>query len=617
MLGDFYFLCKVIPIFRILLFLIFSLPIFAQSDYYIKLAQDKKLSKSAYWHILLHMPDEESEVRDKKFFLAPDGKTNASSELEATIYSLYNEVRFDNNSTACLFPARKHWLVEKLGMKNLPKVQCDDFDYLIKRMDPKSVSLIFPFMQGSSPSSMFGHTFLRIDSNSNPTLLSYAFNYATVLTQEEENDNRLSYMYKGFFGGYKGHYSLETYYQKIKEYRDLEERDIWEYDLNLTQEETLQMIRHMWEIELVSSRYYFFTQNCSYKMFWVMESAREGLDLHKYFNYHVIPSESIRATIDEGLVDEQHYRPARSSKLMAYEDKLSKDDIDDVFKISAQELSPEIYLEESNSGKQTKRLVLEASAEFVEYDYQKKDINESVYKGRLFDILKSRSSLGRGEVVDVPTPANPMLSHRSFRVSAEVGTRNSELIGFLGVRPANHDIKDFDMGFLDGTQIEFMDLLFSYKENLFQVEKATLISVTALTPRSDFFKQGSYRFSIGFDRNFLSENTDFSLKYSKGATWGSSVGYLYTLLDALAYMDRSAKVAIGGSIGVVLREGEIFKTNIEVSQRIYNDAKAQWIVLASQSYRPSQNTALNLSYEYVQKYQDDWNTFKLSFNYFF
>lgn len=563
------------------------------------------------------MPDEESEVSDKKFFLAPDGKTNASLELEATIYSLYNEVHFDNNSTACLFPARKHWLVEKLAMKDLPKVQCDDFDYLIKRMNPKSVSLIFPFMQGSSPSSMFGHTFLRIDSHSDPILLSYAFNYATALTEEQENDNRLSYMYKGFFGGYKGHYSLEPYYQKIKEYRDLEERDIWEYDLNFTQEETLQMIRHIWEIELVSSRYYFFSQNCSYKMFWVMESAREDLDLHKYFNYHVIPSESIRATIDEGLVNEQHYRPARSSKLMAYEDKLNKDDIEDVFKISIQELSPEIYLQESNATAQAKRLVLEASAEFVEYDYQKEDINESVYKARLFAILKSRSSLGKGEVVNIPIPANPMLSHRSFRVSAELGTRNSELIGFLGVRPANHDIKDFDMGFLDGTQIEFMNLLFSYKKDDLQVEKATILSVAALTPRSDLFKQGSYRFSIGFDRNFLSENTDFSLKYSKGATWGDSIGYLYTLVDALAYIDLSPKIAIGGSVGVVVREGKKFKTNIEVTQRIYNDAKTQSLLFASQSYRPSQNTALTLSYEYVQKHQDDWNTFKLSFNYFF
>jgi len=267
--------------------------------------------------------------------------------------------------------------------------------------------------------------------------------------------------------------------------------------------------------------------------------------------------------------------------------------------------------------KQTKRLVLEASAEFVEYDYQKEDINESVYKDRLFDILKSRSTLGKGEVVNIPTPTNPMLSHRSFRVSTEIGSRNSEPIGFLGVRPANHDIKDFDMGFLDGTQIEFMDLLFSYKEADFQVEKATLISVAALTPRSDFFKQSSYRFSIGFDRNFLSENIDFSLKYSTGATWGSSIGYLYTLVDALAYMDLSPKVAIGGTVGVVTREDEKFKTNIEVSQRIYNDAKLQSLLLASQSYRPSQNTALSLSYEYVQKSQDDWNTFKLSFNYFF
>jgi len=560
------------------------------------------------------MQDDISEVEDEAFFLAKDGKKDATAELEATIKALYNEKRFDDNSTACLFPARKHWLTKELEMKNLPEVKCEQFDFLLKQIDPKSVSLIFPYMQGSSPSSMFGHTFLRIDSNSKPRMLSYAFNYGS---EHNEEDNKLIYMYKGFFGGYKGTYSLLPYYEKIKEYRDLEERDIWEYDLDFTKEETTQMLRHIWEVELNYSWYYFFTQNCSYKMLWIMESAREGLDLRKYFNFHVIPSETVRACVDDGIVTKYHYLRARSTKLIAYESKLDDEDIKDVFHISKERIKLSEYLKKDDTALQAKRFVLEASAEFVEYDYQKKDINATTYKNRLHEILIARASLGKGEHVEVTMPENPILSHRSFKLSIEAGSRNSQEMVFIGLRPANHAITDFDIGYLPGAQVEFLDLLFSYKKNDFNVERATIISVASLTPKTKFFKPKSYRFSFGFDRQYLSENTSFRANYSQGATWGDKDHYFYLLADVLLYTENILTLGVGGVMGATLHQGKYFQTNLEVNQRIYSTIDTQFLFSASQRYHSSQNTSLALSYDYVQKDEDDYKTFKLLFDYFF
>jgi hypothetical protein len=39
-------------------------------------------------------------------------------------------------------------------------------------------------------------------------------------------------------GQYPGEYSIMPYYRKVKEYGDFESRDLWEYELNLTPEET-------------------------------------------------------------------------------------------------------------------------------------------------------------------------------------------------------------------------------------------------------------------------------------------------------------------------------------------------------------------------------------------
>src|SRR5690606_8833678 len=151
-----------------------------------------------------------------------------------------------NNSTTCKFHAIKDWHKNELGIIDFPKDECKKYNTIIKRLNPKSVTLVFPSAHINSPASMFGHTFLRINSQYDSKLLSYAVNYAADANPDKENG--VVFAIKGLFGGYFGKYSLLPYYDKLKEYRDSEQRDIWEYDLDLTQEETLKMVRHIWEL---------------------------------------------------------------------------------------------------------------------------------------------------------------------------------------------------------------------------------------------------------------------------------------------------------------------------------------------------------------------------------
>jgi len=52
-----------------------------------------KLHEDPYWHILLHykpgVSGYESLVDDPRYFLAPDGKTNPETELDATIRAFF------------------------------------------------------------------------------------------------------------------------------------------------------------------------------------------------------------------------------------------------------------------------------------------------------------------------------------------------------------------------------------------------------------------------------------------------------------------------------------------------------------------------------------------------
>ena len=102
-----------------------------------------------------------------------------------------------------------------------------------KNLQVKSISLIFPTAYISSPASMQGHTFLRLDKDINTPLIANAINYSA---RTNETFGAI-FAYKGLFGGYKGLYTMMPYYEKIGEYSDLELRDIWEYRLNFAQKE--------------------------------------------------------------------------------------------------------------------------------------------------------------------------------------------------------------------------------------------------------------------------------------------------------------------------------------------------------------------------------------------
>jgi hypothetical protein len=270
------------------------------SDIYIKKALKKRLHQDYYWSLLLHFDDDKSEINDGSFFLSPNGYKSKKDELIATIDSLYNEKTFDDNSTACKYPARLRWLKEKLNLKNLPQVKCNEYEKILKRVDPTSVTLVFPSAHINSPASMFGHTFLRINSSYNSRLLSYAINYAADANPNKENG--VVFALKGLFGGYAGKYSLLPYYDKLKEYRDTESRDIWEYDLNLTKEQTIKMFEHIWEIKDTKSPYFFFTDNCSYEMLWLIEVANPNIHLRDKFFFDVIPLETVHEAKSQNLI---------------------------------------------------------------------------------------------------------------------------------------------------------------------------------------------------------------------------------------------------------------------------------------------------------------------------
>jgi Domain of unknown function (DUF4105) len=255
-------------------------------------SRELRLHERREWHRLLHYISNltssgvHSLADSPAFFLAPDGKINPQAELEATLASFFSDAEETNDrqNAQCQFVARHAWLDRELGFDpaRLPVQPCKRFQAWREALNPQGVTLVFPAAHLNNPSSMYGHTLLRVDArdqDERTRLLAYAVNYTANTTET----NGIVFAINGLFGTYPGNFSMMPYYLKVREYNDLENRDIWEYELNLTPQEIDRLLMHIWELGPVWFDYYFFDENCAYYLLEALEVARTDLDLSSHF----------------------------------------------------------------------------------------------------------------------------------------------------------------------------------------------------------------------------------------------------------------------------------------------------------------------------------------------
>ena len=181
----------------------------------------QQLANDPFWISLGHYEARtlggwRSYVSDDKFFIAPDGAQHPDAELRATVEALYSPLSLGDKHPQCVYPARTRWLKAQLNLTDLPKAECAEFSQWFKDVAPHSTVMIFPAAYLNSPSSMFGHTLLRIDQadvqHNKTALLSYAINFGAYI---EGSDNSILYAWKGLAGGYPGLFALVPYQEKL------------------------------------------------------------------------------------------------------------------------------------------------------------------------------------------------------------------------------------------------------------------------------------------------------------------------------------------------------------------------------------------------------------------
>ena len=219
-------------------FLLFSLLLLCGAS--AAAADDIRLAEDPQWLALVHYrPGVFSGCRgtidSEDFYLAENGRTDPAAELEATVRLF---AQGDDKDKICRFPARYIFLKNK-GMVDKIDVKCEEFDRFKKDLRPAGATLLFTDAYMNNPSSLFGHTLLRIDTARKGTqLLAHGVSYGAFTKGAE---GTLLYAVKGLAGGYYGGWTVKPYYDVINMYNNIENRDIWEMKLNFSPAE-LEML---------------------------------------------------------------------------------------------------------------------------------------------------------------------------------------------------------------------------------------------------------------------------------------------------------------------------------------------------------------------------------------
>ena len=520
---------------------------------YIQQSIKIKLYDEKLWKILLHYSSEYRKAKSKvrvpkgilsengnsyKFFFATDGNKNPKHELTSDIEQIFNDFEAKEQdpeeSFLCKFPARLKFISDKLHFQDNPVlleklnlVKCSSFKNWINDINPQKLTLVYADSYFNNPASLFGHSFLRIDSEGDSPLLAYAIQYGASLT----GDPGILFALKGVFGGYFGFYNIEPYYLSIKRYNDIEERDLWEYELNIPKDKIIFLLSHLWELRNKPFDYYYFDENCSYQILALLDVIYPEKKLTKDLLPWVIPLDSIKAVLKrKDILKRAVYRESKGTEFEHKLESLNSDEKKAYTVLLKNKLISNSKFEDLNNSFFNKFSSLDNSSKVKILEVLALKFQKNKDLGGYYNVLKEASKYNvsassnirekdlqiKNDFTAKKIENSPHNSHNSVRLGFGAGysTRDHAYTDF-SIKPAYHSIEDPISGYRKGAYIDILSTdLKLFTDNKFKInyiKPFEILSLTSSKENQNFDLNSSLSWFL--DSSF--ENSKFNRSFNK------------------------------------------------------------------------------------------------------
>lgn len=515
----------------------------------------KKIYISNVWHALLHMPDDKSLILDPEFVSQAD-ENSAYLQINKTIQDLFKNNGKINKDLICKFPARYIWLSQQLNYQvSSPENLCSDFRDYIYHVPIDDVYLVYAAENVTQPSSMMGHVFLKFEGkNYKNKKVSHAISFYTKV----DSFNMPKLMYETLVLGKKGYFLVSPYREKVITYNDVEQRNIFEYKLKLTDFQKRLIQAHMWEIKSANLDYFFHKFNCA-----TLTNDILGIiskDILKNSSSWLTPLDVVKGVNKANIVESVTMLPSPRWKIRMLQDAIGVDSILssayawDFNVNSIPKMSPK-----------TEFLFTELVDSYNQFLLNDGKLSLSDYEKNI-EHLKNKVSIdGSKRKINLVKYKDPISRPQDSQWGIGINSDGEVWGSFL---PASHLLSDDHRSSFAETELQLLSTKISYK-NKIKLESLVLYGISSLVPYDKFSGGVSGKFKVGakqFDNEFLEDSLSAYVSGALGRTMSiHRDSSIYGMIRADILSKNGGRVSYGLEVGGYIYDVFNQKTLIEYS----------------------------------------------------
>ncbi len=478
------------------------------------------ISNSAGWKALLYYQNDDFLISDNQFYLSDN--RDLKDELKTFFQALSTERK---QEVICRFPARYFFLAGLLNLSIEELNHCQKLTDFKQRAPLERVFVMFASENISLPSSMMGHIFLKITgTNSQDDQAEHAISFYT----DVDGINFPKLIVESIALGKKGLYALSPSEPVEKTYVLVEGRNVWEFELKLSEKEKALLHYHLYELKDIKLTYYFHLFNCATLIKQLVEvaypiSEDQGiewttpLDVVRFISrFDLIASQSVNLSNKwkiKSLIDSTNFEKVTLKKI-------KDNDTQEVIE----------HLKEKDESYQFKSLELLKT--YNDYLLERGEISLAESEQKIKEISNKQKDEFLSYKLDFSQYKNPRKTKSTAQIVTSYANENDDSIAKLTLLPGSHMIEDESSQYVSESELQISRLTLAQNltENKLYVDEFNLYSATSLLP-SDIITNGlSGRFKIGYTNYF---NYDF--QRTRSIVIEGKLGKTYRIHDDIDY----------------------------------------------------------------------------------
>ena len=564
------------------------------------------------YRALLHIQAGKITVDDPSFYISED-PTDTIKEIESTKKLILGDEK-SYHKFKCRFPARTLWLAHYLDKIETPNFSdCPQLNTFIQQVPASRIELVYASENLMSPSSFMGHSFIKLSNQDGSIAHSVSF-FTNV-----EGINVPKIMFDSLVLGKEGYFVVSPFEESLRYYLDVEDRNIYEYEINISDFEKSLLKLHLWELKDTKIDYFFHNQNCANITLNLIAIAQPKI--MRYRNNWLSPLDVVQLSYEFDLIKSSQITPSLEWRLRTYGSNLTS--------LSSSEIKK--MLLSGNLGFLFNGLAFEDqyvtwlyARSLNEYLQINSSIGESTFLSNESNLAKLENSFSHLSI-DMSDFKNPV--NRKPDSQFSVGYRTTFNSGALLLEwlPASHLINDDNRNAFSESSLELMHITTRIERESIKLEKLTIYAIESLLPYEIISGGFSGKFGMqwkdGSEQLSQLSNPRFEVFGGGGLSFSpnaNAITYGLTSLYIASNSERAWLIPQFELGAMAYFKNDIkLSTEFELTQNEFIDDKFKYGVSASVSYFGLYDGALSLHFTHTKKENVTEKSLMLNYQYYY